>query len=150
MVPPVAVPDRWRLVDELGYRVDWLDSYQGNDPLKADRPVVGGDEFFNLSAVSGTLLEERRIASAAAGVPDASGPRTATQGELFFNQSLSLDAVLYRGDTVFRPPDWQSRFTAAVPQSRGPARRSTDQNKTTPGRAVWVHNAPRARSPRAG
>ncbi len=137
MAPPVAVPDRWRLVDELGYRVDWLDSYQGNNPLKADRPVFGGDEFFNLSAVSGTLLEERRIASAAAGVPDASGPRTATQGELFFNQSLSLDAVLYRGDTVFRPPDWQSRFTAVLSKNGVRAGGSTDNSNTAAVQALW-------------
>src|SRR5258708_13765561 len=149
MVPPVAVPDRWRLVDELGYRVDWLDSYQGNDPLKADRPVVGGDEFFNLSAVSGTLLEERRIASAAAGVPDDRGPRTATQGELFFNQSLSLDAVLYRGDTVFRPPDWQARLTTVLSKSRVGARGTTSPPKTPPGHPVWSPRRTSANSPHA-
>jgi len=117
MPEPVAVPDRWRLVDDLGYHIDWLDSYHGNNPLKGDWPVFGGEDFFNLSAVSGTLLEERRIASSAAGVPDAQGPRTATQGELFFNQSASIDAALYRGDTVFRPPDWQWRITTVLSES---------------------------------
>jgi hypothetical protein len=117
MPSPVAVPDRWRLVDALGYRIDWLDSYRGNNPLKGDWPVFGGNDFLNLSAVSGTLLEERRIASGAAGVPDAEGPRSATMSELFFNQSVSLDAVLYRGDTVFRPPDWQWRLTTVLSES---------------------------------
>lgn len=130
MPPPVAVPDRWRLVDDLGYRVDWLDSYQGNNPLKGDRPVLGGDDFFSLSAASGSLLEGRRIASAAAGEPDAAGPRTATQGELFFNESLSLDAVLYRGDTVFRPPDWQWRLTTVMSKSGVRADGRTDTAST--------------------
>jgi hypothetical protein len=137
MPAPIAVPDRWRLVDELGYRVDWLDSYQGNNPLKGDRPVLGGDKFFSLSAVSGSLIEERRIASTAQGVPDARGPRTATQGELFFNQSLSLDAVLYRGDTVFQPPDWQSRFTAVLSKSGVRAGGSTDNANTAAVQALW-------------
>jgi hypothetical protein len=137
MLPPVAVPDRWRLVEELGYRVDWLDSYQGNNPLKGDRPVLGDDGFFSVSAVSGSLLEERRIASAAAGVPDDRGPRTATQGELFFNQSLSLDAVLYRGDTVFRPPDWQARLTTVLSKSGVRAGGSTDNANTAAVQALW-------------
>ena len=137
MPAPNAVPDRWRLVDELGYRVDWLDSYQGNNPLKGDWPVLGGDKFFSLNAVSGTLIEERRIASSAPGVPDARGPRSATQGELFFNQSLSLDAVLYQGDTVFRPPDWQSRFTAVLSKSGVRAGGSTDNANTAAVQALW-------------
>jgi hypothetical protein len=130
MPAPVAIPDRWRLVDDLGYRIDWLDSYRGNNPLKGDWPVFGGDEFLNLSAVSGTLLEERRIASGAAGVPDAEGARSATQGELFFNQSASLDAVLYRGDTVFRPPDWQWRLTTVLSES-GVHAAGSGENATT-------------------
>jgi len=130
MPAPAAVPDRWRLVDDMGYRIDWLDSYRGNNPLKGDWPVFGGEDFLNLSAVSGTLLEERRIASSAAGAPDAQGPRTATQGELFFNQSASIDAVLYRGDTVFRPPDWQWRITTVLSESGVHADSATEDATT--------------------
>jgi hypothetical protein len=130
MPAPVAVPDRWHLVDDMGYRIDWLDSYRGNNPLKGDWPVFGGNDFLNLSAVSGTLFEERRIASGAPGVPDAEGPRTATQAELFFNQSVSLDAVLYRGDTVFRPPDWQWRLTTVLSESGVRASGSTEDATT--------------------
>jgi hypothetical protein len=130
MPAPAAVPDRWRLVDDLGYRVDWLNSYQGNNPLKGDWPVLGGDDFFSLSGASGTLLEARRIASSATGEPDAAGQRTATQGQLFFNESLSLDAVLYRGDTVFRPPDWQWRLTTVLSKSGVRADGRTDSAST--------------------
>jgi hypothetical protein len=130
MPAPTPVPDRWRLVDDLGYRIDWLNSYHGNNPLKGDWPVLGGDEFFSLNAASGSLLEGRRIAAAVAGVPDAAGQRTATTGELFFNESLSLDAVLYRGDTVFRPPDWQWRFNTVVSRSGVHADGRTDDANT--------------------
>jgi hypothetical protein len=130
MPPPVPVPDRWRLVDDLGYRIDWLNSYHGNNPLKGDWPVLDGDDFFSLSAASGSLLEGRRIASAATGVPDAGGQRTATQGEFFFNESLSLDAVLYRGDTVFRPPDWQWRLNTVLSRSGVRADGHTDSANT--------------------
>jgi hypothetical protein len=133
---PVAVPDRWRLVEELGYRVDWLDSYRGYNPMKADRPVFGED-FLNLSAVAGTLIEDRRIPSTAMGVPDAQGERTATHNQLFFNQSLSLDAVLYRGDTVFRPPDWQWRFTTVLSASGTHTDGKTTSADTDAVQALW-------------
>jgi hypothetical protein len=107
--PPVATPNRWREMETLGEHVDWLNSYHGDNPVKADRPAWGGDEFVNLTAVSGSLLEERRIPGSSVGVADSQGERTATRGQLFFDQSLAIDAVLYRGDTVFRPPDWQWR-----------------------------------------
>ncbi len=110
---PEAVPDRWRLVDDLGYRVDRLDSYQGNNVLKGDRPLRG-DEFLSLGAVSGTLLEDRRIPNSTRA---GSGLGT-TPNSLFLNQSLALDAVLYRGDTVFKPPDWQLRATTVLSASR--------------------------------
>ena len=113
---PEPVADRWQLTKQLGYRVDWLNSYQGDNPVKADTPIFG-DDFFNFTALAGSLLEERRIPSSADGVPDAVGARTATATSLFYNQSLSLDALLYRGDTIFRPPDWQWRFATVLSTS---------------------------------
>jgi hypothetical protein len=113
---PEAVSDRWQLAKGLGYRVDWLNSYQGDNPIKADRPIFGED-FFNFTALAGSLFEERRIPSTGAGVPDAGGARTATANSLFYNQSLSFDALLYRGDTIFRPPDWQWRFATVLSAS---------------------------------
>jgi hypothetical protein len=113
---PGAVPDRWQLAEGLGYRVDWLNSYHGDNPIKADTPIFGED-FFNFSAAAGSLFEERRIPSIDPGVPDAGGARTATLNSVFYNQSLSLDALLYRGDTIFRPPDWQWRFATVLSTS---------------------------------
>src|SRR5271168_1114783 len=57
----IPVPDRWRLIDELeGTPIaNWYDPYNQNS-LKADRPIEGyQDWFFNLSAISDTVVEPR-------------------------------------------------------------------------------------------
>ena len=94
-----AVPDRWRLVERFGRRVNRMNPYEGSNELKGDRPVFGNDGFVNLAASSVTLFEPRR---------------TANQSQSFSSETLTFDAVIYRGDTVFRPPDWQWRFSPAV------------------------------------
>ncbi|HXA35749.1 MAG TPA: hypothetical protein VNW26_05405 [Steroidobacteraceae bacterium] len=112
---PAAVPDRWRLVEQLGRPVNLLDPYAASNPIKGDRPLFGDEVFLNLAATSNSLFEPRRIPTAerSAGVlPDAI--RTATSDQRFWSQTLSVDTVLYKGDTVFRPPDWQFRFTPAI------------------------------------
>ena len=134
---PVAVKDRWRLVEGLGYRVDWLDGYHGNNVLKGDRPMWGRDRFLSLGAVAATLLESRHLPTTAPGVADAQGARGATRDEMFYNQSLSLDAVLYRGDTTFRPPDWQWRLTTVLSQSGTHAGGQTTSTGTAAVQAFW-------------
>jgi hypothetical protein len=113
---PSAVPDRWRLVEQLGRPVTLADPYAGSNPLKGDRPTFGADGFTNLAVTTNTLLEPRLIPSTSA-IPSGTVPgaiRTQTRDELFLSQTISFDAVAYRGDTVFRPPDWQWRFNPAV------------------------------------
>jgi hypothetical protein len=113
---PSAVPDRWRLVEQLGRPVTLGNPYAASNPLKGDRPTFGGDGFTNLSVTSNTLLEPRLIPSTS---PLQSGTmpgatRTLTRDETFLSQTVSFDAAVYRGDTVFRPPDWQWRFNPAI------------------------------------
>jgi hypothetical protein len=113
---PSAVPDRWRLVEQLGRPVALGNPYAGSNPLKGDRPTFGADGFTNLAVTTNTLLEPRLIPSTSA-IPTGTVPgaiRTQTRDELFLSQTISFDAVAYRGDTVFRPPDWQWRFNPAV------------------------------------
>jgi hypothetical protein len=133
----VAAPDRWRAVEKLGYRVDWLDAYHGNNALKGDRPIAGRDRFLSLGAVSSTLIEARHIPTTTAGTADAQGARGATRDELFYNQSLSIDAVLYRGDTTFRPPDWQWRLTAVATRSGTRAGGQTASASSASVQALW-------------
>src|SRR5260221_1721836 len=60
---PSAVPDRWRLVEQLGRPVAFGNPYAASNPLKGDRPTFGADGFTNLSVTSNTLLEPRLIPS---------------------------------------------------------------------------------------
>jgi hypothetical protein len=60
-VASVPLPDRWRIVDALGYEERWWDPYNRN-VLKADRPVHG-DWFFNLSLISDSVYENRQVAT---------------------------------------------------------------------------------------
>lgn len=108
-----AVPDRWRIVSALGYAERWWDPYAGNNVLKADRPLFGDDWFFLISAISDSTFEERSIptpvaiaTSPAPGALDVLGDPAQTA----FTQNLITEFVVYKGDTVFRPPDYEFRF----------------------------------------
>ena len=109
----VEVPDRWRIVSALGYPERWWDPYNGNNVLKADRPAFGGDWFFQLSLISDSTFEDRSIPTP---VAIATSPVPGTldvlgePGQTMFTENLIVETVLYKGDTVFRPPDYEFRF----------------------------------------
>jgi hypothetical protein len=111
----IAAPtpqDRWRIIDALGYHANVTNPYATNNLLKGDRPLLdrpifGGNWFFAGTATANTLVESRRIPT----VAGANAPFLDPRQQLFESETASLDAVLYRGDTIFQPPDWQVRFT---------------------------------------
>jgi hypothetical protein len=116
-----AIPDRWRIVDALpGYQMRWWDPYNRNT-IKGDKPVLenlfGKEWFFNVTAVSDTFYESREV------VTPVGGSSTSDSGDLdvigdpsqtFVNQNIAAEFVLYKGDTVFRPPDWEIRVIPVV------------------------------------
>ena len=111
-----AMPDRWRVLQSLG-----LLPYERGDPynpnaLKGDLPVLqdrlGPDWFVNLNATSDTLLEMRRLPGAAAG--NSFGDCR----QVLLTETGVLGLSLIKGDTAFRPPDYQFRFTPAVSVNR--------------------------------
>jgi hypothetical protein len=108
-----AVPDRWRIVSSLGYPERWWDPYNGNNVFKADRPAFGNDWFFLFSAISDSTFEERSIptpvATATTPLPGALDV-LGDPNQSAFTQNLITEFVLYKGDTVFRPPDYEFRF----------------------------------------
>lgn len=109
----VAVPDRWRIVSSLGYAERWWDPYHGNNVLKADRPAFGEDWFFQLSLISDSTFEARGVPTpvAIATSPSAGALDALGQTDQFaFTQNLLGEIVLYKGDTVFKPPDYEFRF----------------------------------------
>ena len=110
----VAVPDRWRIVTALGYPERKIDPYHGNNVLKGDRPAFGEDWFFSLGMISDSTFEARSVPTPVASATPPSRGEIDLPGESAqnaFTQNLIFETVLYKGDTVFRPPDWEFRFT---------------------------------------
>jgi len=109
----VAIPDRWRIVTALGYPERWWDPYNGNNVLKGDRPAFGEDWFFSASLISDSTFEGRSIPTpVATATPPSRGSidLAGEPGQSAFTQNLITEFVLYKGDTVFKPPDWEIRF----------------------------------------
>ena len=112
----IPVPDRWRLINDLGLVKENLWDPYNRNILKADRPVYK-DWFLNLGVISDTVFELRRIPTPVglqntgqAGALDIFG-----EGEQFvFNQNILFAPVVFKGDTVFRPPDWEFRLTPVL------------------------------------
>ena len=121
------VRDRWRIgfpeYDRYGDRGArgrdvpfkkgrWWDPYDQN-VLKGDYPIKGNNTFFIFSAVSTSLIEQRRA-------PTPSGPN-ATEGQtaeffgqpeqLAINQTVQLSFELFHGDTTFKPRDWAIKIS---------------------------------------
>jgi hypothetical protein len=110
VAPPAAwlpreslpMPDRWRVARSLG-----LLPYKPWDPynpnvLKGDLPIAR-DWFVNLAAVSDSVVES-------AGLPGATQSRAA--------QNTLLRLGLIKGDSVFRPPDYELRFSPVLNLNR--------------------------------
>jgi len=119
----VPIPDRWRIgfpdwnryerpLDAPYVPGRWWDPYNQN-VLKGDYPVIGQKYFLNVSAISDTLLELRRIplpsnvSAANPGRADFFG----SGDQIFFNQNFILSLEFFKGDTAFRPRDWELRIT---------------------------------------
>jgi hypothetical protein len=122
---PGPIPaDRWRIVDALGYPDNRIDPYSTNNPLKGDRPIFRTDDFSVLTATTNSLFEARQVPAT---LDSATGQLDGRQ-QFFDSQTATLDAVLYQGDTIFKPPDYQLRLTPTFnysTTSTGPAKVTT-------------------------
>ena len=117
----IPVPDRWRIMDGLGFKFPWYDPYNHN-VLKGDKPFEpfakwGPDWFLALSGISDSLLEVRRLptavgaqSSANAGANDVFGRSKQT----VLVETIILSVGIIKGDTTFRPPDYEFRFVPAI------------------------------------
>jgi hypothetical protein len=112
-----GLPDRWRVVSLLGYRENLFDPYSGNNVLKGDRPMWGEDWFVSLIGISDTITEPRRF-RLPVGPASTSQPGSyntfGRSDQLLVAQLFTLETVVYQGDTVFKPPDWEFRFTPVL------------------------------------
>ena len=113
----VPTPDRWRLVKSLGilpYKP--LDPYNPN-PIKGDLPVLqkelGEGWFFNLTAVSDTLVEARRLPTpvGAQSTIDAGSNGALGRGrQTTVAETGIVSLSLINGNTTFKPPEYEFRF----------------------------------------
>lgn len=134
-----GLPDRWRIVEAIGLKEDLLDPYHGQNRLKGDIPVFGEDWFVALIGISDTVVEPREFPVPVGG-PVAERPGSLdTYGDghqEVYSQTFILETVLYQGDTVFKPPDWEFRFTPAfnithvVVEERGLLKADADARRT--------------------
>jgi hypothetical protein len=115
-VESVPVPDRWRIVDSLpGYQQNIFDPYH-RSPLKADAPIYK-DWFFNVGIIADTVYEARDLPAAVGGQSQRNPQENDVFGRTrqnFGEQTIATEFVYYKGDTVFKPPEWEFRFTPVV------------------------------------
>ena len=115
----LPVPDRWRIMQALGLKTPWYDPYNQNW-LKGDLPFAR-DWFTNVGVISDTLLEARRL-------PTPVGPQTTDRPgsvDVFgrgkqstLAETLVVSMALIKGDTTFKPPDYEFRLVPAFNVNR--------------------------------
>jgi hypothetical protein len=116
----LSVPDRWRIMESLGQKDRWWDPYNINT-IKGDKPFEGfkdwgPDWFLNLGVISDTLMEWRAVPTPVgaqlgrrAGANDVlSGSRQRVTA-----QTVILSASVVKGNTTFKPPDYEFKFVGA-------------------------------------
>jgi hypothetical protein len=125
----LPVPDRWRIMESLGGKRRWWDPYNPN-VLKGDQPFEpfkrwGNDWFLVLTGVSDTLVEGRRLPTPV-GAQSSERPGSLDvfgQGrQSTFNQNLIVAAAVIKGNTTFKPPDYEIRAALALNYNRSEAR----------------------------
>ena len=113
----VPIPDRWRLVDALGLvHQRWYDPYNPNE-LKGDRPIHGEDWFLNLGVISDTVYEARKLPTpigAQSTVRARSDDQFGYGKSSTFNQNLIISVSYLKGDTTFKPPEYEFRLVPVI------------------------------------
>jgi Carboxypeptidase regulatory-like domain len=134
-LPPLAprdqvfnvIPNRWgyefpnyqryKAKGEFPYvKGHWYDPFNINK-FKGDRPIIGNQIFLNVSLISDTFVDGRRLP-----VPSGLGSQRPDSeeffgrfGQYFMSQNLTFSFDLFHGDTAaFRPVDWRIKFTPEV------------------------------------
>ncbi len=116
----IPVPDRWRIMEALGFSFPLTDPYNQN-VLKGDKPIDGNDHFLSLSFISDSVIKAQSVPTPV-GLQDTGRP-----GELdllghvqqsAFAQTFIVSADYYKGDTTFKPPEIEYKATLAFNYNR--------------------------------
>ena len=116
----LPVPNRWRIMESLGYQFPWYDPYNQNI-WKGDKPIDGKDHFLSLNFISDTVLQPRTV-------PTPVGPQSPSNpgendvlgriNQTFSDQTFIASADYYKGDTTFKPPEYEFKATLALNYNR--------------------------------
>ncbi len=116
----IPVPDRWRLMETLGFKHPWYDPYNQNI-WKGDKPIDGEDWFLSLLAISDTVMEPRSVPTPV-GPQASAGPGSVDIfsgfDQTIFSQTVLAGLVYYKGNTTFKPPEIEYRLTLALNYNR--------------------------------
>jgi hypothetical protein len=116
----VPLPDRWRIMEALGFKFPWYDPYNQNI-WKGDKPIHGEDWFLSLLGISDTIVEPRSTPFPT-GITSSDDPG---QNDIFsggdqtiFAQTFLVGLIYFKGDTTFKPPEWEYRLTLGFQYNR--------------------------------
>ena len=117
----ISVPDRWRIMDSLGFKFPWYDPYNHN-VYKGDKPFEpfakwGPDWFLSLSGISDTLIETRRLPTpvgAQSSLRAAANDQFGRSRQTVLVETLIFSAAVLKGNTTFKPPDYEFRLVPAI------------------------------------
>lgn len=122
----LPLPDRWRLMQALGFKFPWYDPYHQN-VLKGDLPIpaLGDDVFANVGVLLDGLGEFREV-PIPVNPTVAFGPDTTDAfGDPTQNVqagTLLVNLALTRGNTTYMPPEYELRFTPVFNYNRAEVR----------------------------
>jgi hypothetical protein len=111
----VPVPDRVRIVNALGVPDDPLNPYH-QSTLKGDRPVFD-DWYVMVSAVTDTLYEARTVpvpVNTVVANQQNENDQFGKPRQTFFSQTLIPTFSIIKGDTTFKPPEFEFTVTPAI------------------------------------
>lgn len=116
----IPMPDRWRIMEALGFKYPWYDPYNQNI-WKGDKPIHGEDWFLSLLGIADTVVEPRSTPFPT-GITSSEGPG---QNDIFsgidqtiFAQTFLVGLIYYKGNTTFKPPEWEYRLTLGLQYNR--------------------------------
>lgn len=120
-VDQVPVPDRWRLVENIGVKERWFDPYNQNT-LKGDRPLKGHDDLFLVvTGVSDTVVEPRSFPTPV-GIQTTQNPGSVDifgrSNSLVAAQTFIAGVALVKGSTAYKPPEYEIRLSLAANVNR--------------------------------
>jgi hypothetical protein len=120
-VDQFPVPDRWRLVENIGVKERWFDPYNQNT-LKGDRPLKGHDDLFLVvTGVSDTVIEPRSFPTPV-GIQTTQNPGNldifGRSNSLVATQTFIAGVALIKGSTAYKPPEYEIRVALAANLNR--------------------------------